>query len=430
MIAGCGGKPTPRKVRFTEVKKGPIEVTVAASGPIQPLRAVEVKSRASGELLELPFDAGEAVTRGTTIAVIDPREEREKFRMGEADLLSARARLTQSQVRHELLRDQVKIELARAQATLSKGRAELARASADHQRQMDLSAKGLASKQTLESVIFQKKTAEAALVQAEADLALVALRPQDVKIAREEVTLSEAGVLRAEVAFERAKERLEDTVIKASIDGIVLERKVEVGQIIASGISNVGGGSTLMVLADNSRLFVKAMVDESDIGSLKPEQSAKVVVDAFSEEKFRGQVSWISPAGKQEQDVTTFEVLVEVFDNEAGRLRSGMTATCQFLAARVENALWVPPSALRQEKGRSYLNVAVGKEGDAERLSVTPGLRGPDRIQVQGKGLREGLSILLGRPRKKSGGKKVGEGQRKADPLWFLKKKQKKRRDP
>lgn len=429
LVAGCGGEPGKKKDRFTEVRKGPIEVVVAASGPIQPLRAVEVKSRASGELLELPFDAGQAVTVGTTLAVIDPREEREKYRLGEADLLSARARLNQAQVKFELLRDKVDVELERARAARDKASAELARASADYQRQMELNAKGLASKQTLESVVSQKKTAEAAMAQAEAELALTALRPLDVKVAREDVTLAEAGVLRAEVAFDRARERLEDTVIKARIDGIVLERLVETGQIIASGISNVGGGSTLMVLADNRQLFVKAMVDESDIGSLREDQPAKVVVDAFPGEEFEGQVSWISPAGKLEQEVTSFEVLVEVFDEGGHRLRSGMTATCQFIASRVEEGFWVPPAALRQEKGESYVNVPVGDEGEAARLPVTPGLRGADRVQVEGEGLEEGLKVFLGKPRKRAKGKKDGEGDRKSDPLWFLKKKQKTRRD-
>ena len=420
--SGCGGRAPEETPRTIPVRRGVVEVTVSAAGPIQPLRAVEVKSRASGQVLAIPHDAGQPVTVGTTLAIIDPRDERERFRLTEADLLSAKARLSQAEARYALDRDKLVAELQRAEATAARSDAELARARSDFQRQRELNAKGLASRQTLESATSQRATAEAAHDQARAELELAHFRGREVELLKDEVTLAQAGVQRAEVAFEEARQRLDDTVIRSPIEGIILERKVEPGQIIASGISNVGGGTTLLTLADTSRLLVRAQVDESDVGQLVPGQGAAVAVDSYPARTFRGEVNWISPLGKEEQDVTSFEVLVEIFPEGFQGLRVGMTATCQFLAGHVEDALWVPPPALRQRRGQYHLDVVMAPGEASHRLPVTPGLRGPDRIEVRGEGLREGLEVLLS-PDAEAGAEEEGGGERHSDPLWFLKKK-------
>lgn len=419
LVAGCGTSAEDEAVETVTLARGEIERRITAAGPVQPLRAVEVKSRASGEVLDLPFDAGQPVTQGTTVATIDPREEIEKVRLAEADERSARANLAKARVQREAEALRVEAELRRVRAVLERGDADLLRTRRELDRQRQLRGEDLTSAQALDAARAAFEVAQAARRAAAAEVELAEVSRRRLETMAQDVVLAEAQQTRAEVALARARERLQDTRIPARMDGVVLERKVEVGQIIASGISNVGGGTTLMVLADVSRLFVKAMVDEADIGRVHEGLAARVRCDAFPDQVFEGRVEWVAPLGVTENDVTAFEVLVEVLGEGVQRLRPGMTATCEFVAERRDDTLFVPPNALRQAEGIYYLNVLTeaGPPPRWEPRAVEVGLRNQDRVEVRGEGLRAGLEVLLNRP---PGGDPADRGK---DPIWFLKKK-------
>ncbi len=419
-IPGCGPAAPTKVLPTARVERGPVEVVVTAAGPVQPARAVEVKSRASGQILGIPFEAGAAVTTGTTLALIDPREELQAVRLAEADVMTAGARLVQATTRLGLEKDRVAIERDRVRANLERTLAERERARHEFERQRDLLQRGLASRQTYEAASTTRDGAEASVAALEAEVRLVETQERQVELMAQEVVLAEAGRIQAQVALDRAKERLADTTIRASIDGIVLERKVEVGQIIASGISNVGGGTPLLILADVSRLSVKAMVDEADAGRLGEGFPAEVVCDAFPEEAFEGRVKWVSPMGRTESDVTSFEVQVEVVGRGVTLLKPGMSATVRFVTDRRAEALWVPPAALRTGRSGTWVNLVrdPARPEAIDRLPVETGLRNQAQVEITGTGLAEGLSVVLGRLDTETPG-----GERGEDPIWFLKRK-------
>ncbi|HLG93517.1 MAG TPA: efflux RND transporter periplasmic adaptor subunit, partial [candidate division Zixibacteria bacterium] len=153
--------------------------------------------------------------------------------------------------------------------------------------------------------------------------------------------------VRAEAALSTAAERLAETELKAPIDGIILRKDVEEGQVISSGVSSVSGGTTIALLANLDKVNVLADVDETDIGRVKVGQTVKAVADAFPDQEFVGRVLKVAPLAKVEQNVTTFEVTAEV-DNPKHLLKSGMNANVQIMTAEARNILMVPNEAVKE----------------------------------------------------------------------------------
>jgi len=268
------------------VKRGNLIVAVNSNGIVEPILTVELKSKASGEIIELSIEEGDFVKKGQLIARLDAATAENDFSQAKAD-----------------------VEVARVALSQAKKQAE---------RQEQLYNQGLISELDFDSAMLAKEQANSRLVQ-------------------------------AEVALEYAKERLSDTVIKSPIDGIVLIKYVEKGQIIASGISNVSGGTTIATIADMSKVYVRTSVDEVDIGQIAPAQKATVNAESYPDREFYGEVLRIHPQAKVEQNVTTFDVTIEV-DNSEGLLMSGMNASVEIIAGYKENVLLIPREALTDIK--------------------------------------------------------------------------------
>lgn len=266
------------------IKRGDLHVIVSATGTIQPIRKVEVKCKASGQIIDMPVEEGDRVNKGDLIARLDPTDTRNAYQQAKADLEVAEATLEQ------------------AKSTFD--------------RQKELFEKGLISKQQMDQAYLNLVKAKASLVTAQASLSDMELR-------------------------------LKDTWVRAPISGIILQKNVEVGQIIASGISSLTAGTLMATVANMDSVYVKADVDEVDIGQVKPGQKAKVVTDAFPDEIFRGEVIRISPLAHVQQNVTTFSVTILV-PNPEGRLKAGMNATVDITVADRRNVLLVPREALKE----------------------------------------------------------------------------------
>lgn len=270
------------KVSTAVAKRGNLVLTVSSTGVVEPILTVDLKSKASGEIIELPIEEGDAVSKGDLIAKLDATTTRYTYDQALADL-----------------------EVAKKSLSLAIKEAE---------RADQLFKQGLISELDHENTILAKEKANSDLVKANASL-------------------------------EDAKERLSDTVIKSPINGIVLQKYVEQGQIIASGISEVSGGTIIATVADLSRAYITTAVDEVDIGSIKPGQKATIIPESYPDREFRGEVQRIHPQAKMEQNVTTFDVTIEV-DNSEGLLMAGMNASVEITAGFVENALLIPREAL------------------------------------------------------------------------------------
>ncbi|MFQ6617640.1 MAG: efflux RND transporter periplasmic adaptor subunit, partial [Fidelibacterota bacterium] len=161
-----------------------------------------------------------------------------------------------------------------------------------------------------------------------------------------ELVKAKSQLIRATTTLSLMEEKLKDTVVRSPMEGIILKKNVEEGQIISSGISSYTGGTLLAVVADINKVNIKADVDEVDIGKIRRGQKAKVVPDAFPDDVFYGQVIRVSPQAKIEQNVTTFEVTVEV-ENRYGKLKSGMNATVDITIADKKDVLLLPNEAIR-----------------------------------------------------------------------------------
>ena len=268
---------------------------------------MEVKSKASGEVLQLNAETGQVVKRGAPLVRIDPRNARNALAQAQADLDVAKAKLTNS--------------------TSQKHRAD---------------------------ELFKTQS----ITQQEHEQALL-----DYADAR-------AGVVRSQVAVDNSRIQLEDTDVRAPITGTIIEKDTERGQVIASATSNVSGGTTLMKMADLGLVQVRTLVDETDIGKIQPGQRATVTVDAFPNRPFSGTVLKIEPQAQTEQNVTMFPVSVRI-DNKEGLLRPGMNAEVEVHVGRRDSVLAVPNAALRTQRdvgsAATVLGLSPGGRPEAAR---------------------------------------------------------------
>ncbi len=286
LLGACSKEAPPPVYQAVPVERRDIVVSAQASGAIQPDTTVEVKTRASGEVLEILAQTGQEVKRGQLLMRIDPRTPRNAVQQAQAQL-----------------------DVARAQAEISK-------------TQLDRSQELLKAQ-----TITQQEYETAQLAYANA----------------------KAAVVRAQIDVENARIAQEDTDVRAPISGIIIEKTVERGQVVASATSNVGGGTTLMKMADMGLVQVKTLVDETDIGKIRPGMETTVTVDAYPNRPFRGTVLKIEPLATVNQNVTMFPVLVRI-DNRDGLLRTGMNTEVEIHIGRRDSVLAVPNAALRTQR--------------------------------------------------------------------------------
>ncbi len=305
-LAACGpadAAEQPDTPDVAPVVRATLDITAEAAGLMEPPRVIEVKSKASGEVLNMHVETGDIVERGTLLAEIDPRDVRNGFAQADADLEVARARLS----------------TARAQ----------------HERAAELREAGVVTEQELESAALELANANATFI-------------------------------KARTSLELARERLGDVTIRSPIDGVVIQKDVETGQIIASASQNISGGTTLLLMADISTMQVRTLVDETDIGRIQPGQTAAVEVEAFPNRSFTGTVTKIEPQAVVDQNVTMFPVLVEL-PNPDGALKPGMNAEVRVQIARRADVLTVPNSAVVSPPDAMAAAAVLGLDEEAMR---------------------------------------------------------------
>ncbi|MFH0794589.1 MAG: efflux RND transporter periplasmic adaptor subunit, partial [bacterium] len=376
---------------IAKVERGPIRLAVESTGRVVSNLDVEIKCKASGEVTQLAFDISDKVKKGDLLVQIDPVDEQRRVNQAEVGLSSSQARLTQSQFNYEVARQNLETEKTRAQAQL-----QSAQASYD-----DLLAKAARKKELLDKKYVSQEeydTAQTASVQARSDLETAKARIEDLKsreisleATKQDVVLAQADTDSDKINLELARQALTDTKVYAPIDGVVSDRKVAVGQIISSGISNVGGGTTMLTLSDLSRIFILASVDESDIGKVKVGQSAVVTADAYPEKTFTGNVVRIATSGASVSNVVTFEVKLEVLGEGKELLKPQMTANVEIVAAEKELALLVPADAVTRQQGQRVVYVQK-PDGTTEERPVEVGISDGFKVEIM-KGLNEGEEV-------------------------------------
>ena len=413
--AALAAKAEAQKPPTAKVERGPIKLTVASTGRVVANLDVEIKCKASGEVLELPYDVSDPVEKNKVLLKLDPVDEERNVKKAEADLASSQAKLDSA--RQNLL-------VAERTLALSKRKAEVGLKSAEaHAR--DARARSDRMAKLLEKKLASQEDADAAemtAVQAVADLDTAQVKLEETKIEELSLELRRQDVKQAQTQVDSdvidlalAKQRLADTTVAAPIQGVVTARNVQVGQIISSGISNVGGGTTVLTLSDLSRIFVIASVDESDIGKVEVGQAVVITADAYPGRRFRGKVARITPRGVVVSNVVTFEVKIEVLDPKKNLLKPEMTANVEILIAQKDDALTVPAEAVTRRKAQHVATV-VKEDGTTEERTVEVGIQDGYQAEVT-SGLKEGDVVLVRKGAASSTGRKAGGGP--PSPMMF-----------
>jgi len=374
MVAACGQRsesPAAQQYETATVEKRPLVLTVEAAGVIEPVRTVEIKSKASGEILELGADTGDTVKKGALLARIDPRTPRNRLNQAAAQLNAALARSTN------------------ARSQLDRGKKLLGNA-------------------WINQADYDKLVLDAATAESE--------------------------VVSARIAVDNSRISLDDTEVRAPSEGTILYKKVERGQVISSPTMDVGGGTLLMTMADLSRVQARVRVDETDLGKIAPGMPANIAVASYPGKRFSGTIEKIEPQAVVEQNVTLFPVLISL-ENEERLLRPGMNVDVRFEVARRDDVLTVPVTSLRTERDvdttasitgldaaaiRAKLGTSAGqgtgsqdgsaresaarfggsfwvvvdRNGVLEAVPIVTGITDLDRVEVT-KGLAEGESVLV-----------------------------------
>ncbi len=287
ILAACAEEQSTAPIYDSAtVERASISVSVGSSGVVEPLATVEVKSKASGEVLELFVETGDSVEEGALLVHIDPRTVRNRLAQAEAALKAAQSR------------QQISVsQMERAERLVKNG--------------------------TFTAADFE----QAAL----------------------ELANAEAQVVSTEVEVENARIAVDDTEIRAPVTGTVIMKPVEKGQVISSPTQDFAGGTLLMSMADLSAVQIRALIDETDIGKVRAGMRAEVTVAAYPNQPFAGEVVKIEPQAVVEQNVTMFAVLLSISNSE-GMLMPGMNAEVEVSVAQRQNVLAVPLMALRTDR--------------------------------------------------------------------------------
>lgn len=347
-----GEGETEATYRFVAVERGTVESVVTSTGTLQATETVEVGTQVSGQVAALFVDFNDRVKKGQLLARIDPTILQQEVRAAEANVL---------------------------------------RNGAEHEQ----ATRALARNRDLHA---QKVLTDAELEQAEY-----------------QATVAQAALASAEVSLERARRNLAYTEIRAPIDGVVVERSVDVGQTVAASMS---APVLFLIAQDLSAMEILASVDEGDIGRIAQGQPARFTVQAYGASPFGGVVEQVRLQSKVQENVVSYSVVVRV-ENDDGRLLPGMTATVEFVIERAEDVLKVPNTALRFQPTADMVGAArssaerpargaaaggaraamatlwsMDREGRVAPVRVRTGLTDGQATVIEGEGIEEGMQVI------------------------------------
>jgi HlyD family secretion protein len=358
--------------KLVGVEHGDLARVVVATGKIQPLSKIEVKSKASGIVKKLYVDYGDHVKQGDILAELDKVQLEASVRASQANYQAAQA-----------ARDSAIAALERNKVDAEGPDVRYLKLSMERAQQMFKD--GVMSKSLVEDSEKNYQLALNKQVSAQRNLA----------VSRAEIAKAEAQVAQAKAALENAEEDLRNSTIVSPIDGLVLSRDVNVGDAVSS-ILVLGSQATLiMTMGDISEVYVQGKVDEADIGKVYLNQPARIVVESFKDKKFTGKVTKISPMGKEKDNVTTFEVRVSI-SNPTLELKANMSANAEILLEEKKNVLMVPEASLIYDKDRSAsVELPDPKaENGRKKVSVKLGISNGVKTEII-SGLTEKQQVVL-----------------------------------
>jgi HlyD family secretion protein len=424
MLAGPASEETSLEADFktTEVLQGEFALKISAKGVVEPGFQVEVKSKASGEVLRFDFEEGDRIEKGQLLLQLDKSDEKRNVAKAQADLSSSLAQVKKAEASLALQTNKYETDKKRARSEVESAQASLDEASDKLKRQQDLFQKQFTSRESLDAAQTEFKVQSEQLIQARAQAQEAEDAIYDIAIKENDIALAKAQSQKTQIALAEAKERLQETEIFAPISGVILEKMVEVGQIIASGISNVSGGTALATIADISNLFIVADVDETDIGQVQTGQEVEISADAYPGIIYKGKVIRIAPQGLVEKSITLFKVKIEIIGEGKTSLKPMMSANTDIIISRKDHALYVSRGAIH--KGESGRVAVILENGSPKEIPVEIGLQNPIHAEVL-SGLNAGQQVVTGDWKKvlEEAKKKGNKSSALRKILWMIRSK-------
>ena len=413
-----------------------LTVRITANGTVVPIQSVNLSPKTSGRLAKLFVEQGDRVSAGQQIALMENSDLEARLAQAKANLNKAqaaladaqagsrpeeinqaKARLLQAQARLEQTQagNPEEIEQVRAQVEAAKSRLALAKARADRYRM--LAGQGAESLDKRDEAVTEERNALANLEEAQRRLdqqrntkspeidqleAAVAearfnleqlqngKRPQEIAQLKAAVEAAQAEVMSVQV-------QLEDTIIRAPFSGIVTQKYATEGAFVTptTSASSTASATSTSIVALARGLEILAKVPEVDVGQIKPGQSVEIVADAFPDQVFKGRVQRVAPEAVVEQNVTSFEVRLELLIGQQ-QLRSGMNVDLTFLGAQMNNALVVPTVAIVTQDGQTGVMVPDA-DNKPKFQSVTIGPTIQDQTQIL-EGLKQNQRVFIDLP--------------------------------
>ncbi|HUE03043.1 MAG TPA: efflux RND transporter periplasmic adaptor subunit [Bryobacteraceae bacterium] len=366
------GAPKIDAEKLVKAERIDLARSVVATGKIEPVTQVEIKSKASGIIQNLPVNVGDIVHKGQVICKLDENNVLPQVRQFQAALSLAQANLTSTQADYE----RYKVDAAGPDVPYLKRDRDRAR-----------------------SLYGDQLLARNALDDAEKNYEMSLNRQQsatvNLGVAQAAIAKARASIEQAQAALAQSEEDLRNTTIVSPIDGVVLSRDREVGDAVSSILTMGSGATLIMNLGDLSEVYVKGKVDESDIGKVYLGQPARITVESFKDEKFKGKVTKLSPMGVEKDNVTTFEVRVSI-SNESRKLRAEMTANAEIILEEREGVVAVPEGAILYNKDKST-SVEIpdpASETGKRKIPIVAGISNGSKTQIV-KGLNAGQQVIL-----------------------------------
>lgn len=389
------GNSTKLIVPYKTVKvlKGDLIIKISAKGIVEPNFKVEVKSKASGKVLTFPFEEGDYLKKGEALLHLNKNDETRSVAKANADLKSSEASLEISKTALLLQKNRYKTNLKLSESEVEEANVNLKDSLDNKNRQSDLYKKKYTSKESIDKSITNYKVNKENLTQAIARLRASKDAIHDITMKEYEVELASAEVTRRQVALDESSERLEETDIYAPINGVIIQKLVEEGQIISSGISSVSGGTPLAEIADMSRMFIMADVDETDIGEIRVGQKVEVTADAFYGETFQGKVLRISPKGIVVNSITIFKVKVEILGDSKNLLKPMMSSNVDIITKKIKNTTYIAREAIRETDDKS--NVVILTDDMPKEISITVGVQTPIYAEIL-SGINHDQDVIIG----------------------------------
>jgi len=433
-----GGNENPR-YRTAEVTRGDLVISVSSSGVVEAESLVDVRSRATGQVVAVLVEESDHVAKGQLLVVIDDPDARASLENARTSLTAAQARLSQTQENVAIQRASTATQVHQAEANVAAARARLAQlrtpraeevAQAEEavrqaQSNAELARQNLARNEQLfrdgfiaRSQLDQARSEEqvaqsqlraaqlrlqqvrAGASQQEVDVARAQLQQAEAQLAdarngilqqrlrEEEVRVARAQLQSAVAAVRQAQERVNEGRITAPVAGMVAKRSVSVGQTV---IGSSTGGTPVLTLAKISPILARVMVDEADIARVNSSARVEVTADALPGKTFRAKILRIAPQSVVEQNVTQYPVVVQIDDAER-MLKLGMTVDAEFVLARRKNVLLVPQEAVRGGESKAVMIV----EGQKLTPRVIQAGISDGRFVEMLSGVREGEIVYLG----------------------------------